>query len=351
MAYLNIKNVAIKGCAACVPHNILETSSIYKETWGDYENFVDTTGVQRHRASPYEICSSDLCQTAAEELINQLHWDKNTIDALLFVTQTPDYIEPATSCILQNKIGLSQNCLTLDISLGCSGWVYAMSVICSLMQNGTIKRGLLLAGETPSKRCSTNDKSAYPLFGDAGTVTALEYVEGVPDITFVLNTDGDGYRTIIIPSGAERNPVTVESLKEKERADGIMSNDLQLQMDGMSVFSFAISKAPKSVNTLLEKVGVSREDIDYYFFHQANLFMNEKIRKKLKLTPEQVPYSIADFGNTSSASIPLTMVTQSRSTLQNGKVTNIGCGFGIGLSWGSVYFETDKIIVPPLIEI
>lgn len=350
MAYLSIKNVAIKGIAACVPKKILETSSIYKETWGSYDNFMETTGVQRHRVAPFNICSSDLCQTAAEELINQLNWDKSTIDALIFVTQTPDYIEPATSCILQDKLGLTQDCFTLDISLGCSGWVYAMSVICSLMQNGTIKRGLLLAGETPSKRCSANDKSAYPLFGDAGTVTALEYIEGSPDITFVLNTDGEGFRTIIIPSGAERNPVTVESLVERERAEGVLSNDLQLQMDGMSVFSFAISKAPKSVNALLEKVGELRENVNFYFFHQANLFMNEKIRKKLKLTPEQVPYSIADFGNTSSASIPLTMVTQSRAALLNGKVKNVGCGFGIGLSWGSVFFETEKIIVPPLIE-
>lgn len=350
MAYIKVNNVSIKGISACVPKDIIETSSIYKETWGGYESFAETTGVQRHRVAPPDICSSDLCQKAAEELINQLQWDKNTIDALVFVTQTPDYIEPATSCILQDKLGFSQDCLTLDISLGCSGWVYAMSVICSMMQNGTIKRGILLAGETPSKRCSVNDKSSYPLFGDAGTATALEYDENAECITFILNSDGEGYKTIIIPGGAERNPVNSESLIEKKRGDGIISNDLQLQMDGMSVFSFAISKAPRSVNSILEKIAIPREEINYYFFHQANLFMNEKIRKKLKLQPEQVPYSITDFGNTSSASIPLTMVTGARTSLQQGKIKNIGCGFGIGLSWGSVYFETNKIVVPPLIE-
>lgn len=350
MAYLKVNNVSIKGISACVPKDIIETSCIYKESWGGYESFVETTGVQRHRVAPPEICSSDLCQKAAEELIHQLQWDKDTIDALVFVTQTPDYIEPATSCVLQDKLGFPQDCLTLDISLGCSGWVYAMSVICSMMQNGTIKRGILLAGETPSKRCSTNDKSSYPLFGDAGTATALEYDQNAESITFVLNSDGEGYKTIIIPGGAERNPVNSESLIEKERGDGIISNDLQLQMDGMSVFSFAISKAPKSVNAVLEKIAIPREEINYFFFHQANLFMNEKIRKKLKLQPEQVPYSISDFGNTSSASIPLTMVTGARTSLQQSKIKNIGCGFGIGLSWGSVYFETDKIVVPPLIE-
>ena len=351
MAYLKVENVSIKGVAACVPKNMLETSSIYKGSWGGYNSFVETTGVQRHRVAPSDICSSDLCQKAAEELINQLQWDKNTIDALMFVTQTPDYIEPATSCILQDRLGLSQDCLTLDISLGCSGWVYALSVICSMMQNGTIKRGILLAGETPTKRCSVNDKSSYPLFGDAGTATALEFNKKAESMSFVLNTDGEGFKTIIIPGGAERNPVNSESLIEKERGDGIISNDLQLQMDGMSVFSFAISKAPKSVNSILEKIAMPREEINYFFFHQANLFMNEKIRKKLKLLPEQVPYSIADFGNTSSASIPLTMVTSARTSLQQEKIKNIGCGFGIGLSWGSVYFETEKLVIPPLIEI
>lgn len=318
---------------------------------GGVESFIETTGIERHHNAPSDVCSSDLCIAAAEKLIVDLGWDKNSVEAVVFVTQTPDYLEPATSCIIQNRLGLSTECMTLDISLGCSGWVHALSVICSLMQNGTIKRGLLLAGDTPSRNCSINDKSTYPLFGDAGTATALEYAEGSPQMSFLLNTDGDGYKVIMIPAGGYRNQVKAESLIEKEHGEGIVSSDVNVSMDGMSVFSFAISKAPKSIKTLLEKTGENLDNIDSVILHQANLFMNEKIRKKLKLEPEKMPCSLKDFGNTSCASIPLTMVTQSKQQLVASKQRCIGCGFGIGLSWGSVLFETSNIVVPGLIEI
>ncbi len=318
---------------------------------GGVDNFIDSTGIERHRNVPKEICSSDLCVSAAEELIQRLGWEKDSIGVVVFVTQTPDYYEPATSCIIQSRLGLSTECMTLDVSLGCSGWVHALSVISALMQNGSIKRGLLLAGDTPSKNCSVNDKSTYPLFGDAGTATALEYHENASNMVFQLNTDGEGYQVIIIPEGGYRNQVTAASLIEKDHGDGIVSSGVHVSMDGMSVFSFAISKAPKSIKTIAEKEGVDLAKVDYILLHQANLFMNEKIRKKLKLTPEQVPYSLKDFGNTSCASIPLTMVTQCKEKLESEKVKSIGCGFGIGLSWGSVLFDTDHIVVPDLIEL
>ena len=274
MAYLEINNVAIKGISASVPKQVAENRDIYPSDMGGVEGFIETTGIERHRNAPKEVCSSDLCVAAAENLMTRLGWDRNSIDAVVFVTQTPDYLEPATSCIIQNRLGLSTDCMTLDISLGCSGWVYALSVIGSLMQNGTVKRGLLLAGDTPSKNCSPRDKSTYPLFGDAGTATALEYSKDAPRMTFLLNTDGEGYKTIIIPSGGYRNQVTADSLIEKSRGDGVVSSDVHVSMDGMSVFSFAISKAPKSIKGLLEKMGENIEEIDYVILHQANLFMN-----------------------------------------------------------------------------
>lgn len=330
---------------------IRQKIKIYIARVGGYLSFVEKTGIERHHNSTKDTCSSDLCVSAAKELIKQLGWEKDTIGAVVFVTQTPDYLEPATSCIIQNRLGLPTDCMTLDISLGCSGWVHALSVICSLMQNGTIERGLLLAGDTPSKNCSANDKSTYPLFGDAGTATALEYDIGASKMSFLMNTDGDGYKVIIIPEGGYRNQVTSESLREPEHGDGVLSNGVQVAMDGMSVFSFAISKVSKSIKCLTEKIGINLESVNNVLLHQANLFMNEKIRKKLKLTPEQVPYSLKDFGNTSCASIPLTIVTQCKERYESERLTNIGCGFGIGLSWGSVYFGTDHIVVPDLIEL
>lgn len=350
MAFLETKHVAIKGIAACVPHQIEENQIIYEE-WGGYEGFLSTTGIERRRKASPEICSSDLCIASAEKLIENLGWEKEDIDAVVFVSQTPDYITPATSPVIQERLGLGQHCFTLDISLGCSGWVYALSVLSALMQNGTIRKGLLLAGDTILKFCSSKDKSTWPLFGDAGTVTALEYVEAESPMQFCLNSDGSGAEAIIIRDGGYRSPVSENSLVNNVVGEGIERNKLHLELDGMNVFSFGISKAPKVVNELLEHYGIDKSSIDLFTFHQANLFMNEKIRKKLKLEKEQVPYCLKDFGNTSCASIPLTLVTQRSEELKTKSLKHIGCGFGVGLSWGSVYFETDRIIIPNLIEL
>lgn len=302
---------------------------------GGVENFIKATGVKSRRCSYENQTTSDLCYEAAACLIKELGWSKTEIEALVFVTQTPDYLLPATSCVLQKRLGLSNDCFTLDVSLGCSGWVYALSVLSSLMQNGTMKRGILLAGDTITKICSPEDKSTFPLFGDAGTATALEYETGASGFKFVFNTDGSGAHVIM----SEKN--------------GFRKSEWEkpcLKLDGGEVFSFGAFKAPKQVNYLFEKYNITAEEIDIFTFHQANMMMNEMIRKKLKLTDSKVPYSMDEYGNTSSASIPLTLVTRESERLRNEKLQHIACGFGVGLSWASVWFETNRITVPPLIE-
>lgn len=351
MAFLDFNHISIKGVSACVPKDIEYNKDVYMK-WGGFEQFLSTTGIeQRHKASE-NICSSDLCIRSVERLISDLNWNRKEIDAVIFVTQTPDYILPATSTVIQKKLDLSESCYTLDISLGCSGWVYALSILTALMQNGTIRKGLLLAGDTILKLCSPEDKSTYPLFGDAGTATALEYDCSVDtSMKFCLNSDGKGYNSIIIRDGGYRNPVSEQSFINKIYGDGIVRNQINLELDGMNVFSFGISKAPQVVNELVEHFVLNKEEIDFYTFHQANFFMNEKIRKKMELASAKVLYSLKDFGNTSCASIPLTLVTQIRSELQTRHLKHISCGFGVGLSWGAVYFETKSIICPDLIKL
>lgn len=351
MAFLEIKNVAVRGISACVPKNCIENASFYEERWGGYEQFLAATGIAKHRNSPADICSSDLCVRAADELLGSLGWEKDTVDALVFVSQTPDYYNvPATSTVLQDRLGFSNKCYTLDIALGCSGWVYGLSVLSSLVQSGTIKRALLCAGDTPTKFCAPTDKSTFPLFGDAGTVTALEYSERADSMQFAMFSDGSGFKAININNGGYRNPVTEESFELKEHGEGKIRNGLNLEMDGESVFVFGISKAPKAIKALCEQFGIDMNGIDLFTFHQANLFMNEKIRSKLKIAPEKVPYSMQEYGNTSCASIPLTMVTRRSEMLQSQRVNHIACGFGVGLSWGAVHFSTDHIVIPQLIE-
>jgi 3-oxoacyl-[acyl-carrier-protein] synthase-3 len=351
MAFQVTKNVAIKGISACVPGFKEDNKKLVLfNNQGEADKFIEATGVEfRHMVKDSGICTSDLCYSAAIPLLAELQWRPEEIDCLIFVSQTPDYILPATSCILQNRLGLPTDCYAMDISLGCSGWIYGLSVITSLISGGTMKKGLLLAGDTTTVTKSPKDKSTYPLFGDAGTATAVEFGENAGKLMFHFGTDGKGYEAIMIPDGGFRNFFNVNSFREEEIEPGIIRHKLHSVLNGPAVFTFGISKAPRSVNAILEHFGIEKENIDYFIFHQANLFMNEKIRTKLKIEPEKVPYSLREFGNTSSASIPLTIVTQGKTKLNNKKL--LACAFGVGLSWASVVFDTNDLKCPELIEI
>lgn len=348
MAFLEFKNVRIAGISAGVPKYVasnlhpLADDGISSEYTP--EAFVETTGVLERRLSD-NLTTSDLCYNAAEKLIADLGWDKSEIEALVFVSQTADYILPATACILQDRLGLSKECYAEDIALGCSGWVYGLSNVASLLQNGTIKKALLLAGDAKKRAKGPRD----PLFGHAGTVTAVEFQEGAESLKFHFGTDGKGYDAIITPDGGSRNQVSSESFR-LETIDGKQMHRMQTRMKGMDVFAFGITTAPKSIKKLAEQFGFDYQDNDYFVFHQANMKMNSQIVKKLKLAPEKVPSCMYHFGNTSSASIPLTIVTELKGKCENGKKF-VCCGFGVGLSWGTVAFETDGIVVSDLVEV
>lgn len=344
MAFLEFENVRIAGISAGVPKKIINNLEI-KDLSKDYDAaaFVKATGVKERRLD--SITTSDLCFAATEQLIKDLKWDKSEIEAIIFVSQTTDYSLPATACILQDKLGFDKECYAIDVVMGCSGWVYGLSNIVSLMALGGIKKGLLMAGD--AKRPIDSED---PLFGYAGTVTALEYKKGDKGFQFHFGTDGSGFDAIIVPDGGSRNGLTSASFEEEE-IDGKMYNRLQARMKGMDVFSFGISTAPKSVKKLAEKFDFDYLSYDYFVFHQANMKMNNFIMKKLKLDTEKVPTCMYKFGNTSSASIALTIVTQLQGKFENRPTSFICCGFGVGLSWGTVAFETNDIVISDLVEI
>lgn len=351
MPFLETIHVKLVGLAACVPKKVEENNTLAIFVGDEADKFIASTGIERRRLANDSLCTSDLCFEAAEQLIKDLAWEKSSIDCLIFVSQTADYILPATSCILQDRLGLSENCYTLDISLGCSGWIYGLSVISALLCNGNMKKGLLLVGDIASGSCSPNDKTTYPLFGDAGTATAIEFDKNSDGFKFHLATDGSGHKAIIIPDGGFRNKTNMDSFTMEKIEPGVERSRLNTVLEGMDVFSFGITKVPETVNKLLEHFSLDKEAVDHFVFHQANFFLNEKIRKKLKLPESKLPYSLKDFGNTSSATIPLTMITALHNELTKTKLHVIAVGFGVGLSWGSVYFETDSIICSDLIEI
>lgn len=344
MAFLSVKNVRIAGISAGVPLRKINNLDI-QDLSADYDakDFVEVTGVLERRVDDYT--TSDLCLSAAEQLIKDLEWEKKDIDAIIFVSQTTDFILPATACIIQDKLGLSKECYAEDIVLGCSGWVYGLSSLSSLMASGEIKKALLMAGDA-KRRVESND----PLFGYAGTVTALEYVEGEEGFKFHFGTDGSGYDAIITPDGGCRNQITDESFKE-EIINGKKYNRLQTRMKGMDVFTFGVTTAPKSVKSLGKRYGFDYKEADYVIFHQANMKMNNMIAKLLKLPAEKVPSCMYNFGNTSSASIPLTIVTKLKGEVENKSTKFICCGFGVGLSWGTVAFESKNLVISNLVEI
>lgn len=352
MAFQVIKNVSVKGVAACVPNHVVDTrdSKIIGNA-ADIDKFIENTAIgRRHTVGDSGICTSDLCFKAAEKLMIDLNWNCSEVDCLVFVTQTPDYQLPSTACILQSRLGLPVDCFAIQLSLGCSGWVYGLSTIGSLMSNGNFKKGLLLTGDTVTLTKSPFDKSTYPLFGDAGTATAVVFEEGAAGIKVHTGTDGKGHEAIIIKDGGFRNPFSSTSLEMKERELGIVRNNLQSHLNVTDVFIFGITRAPQSIKALLSHFNIDIGSVDYFLFHQANKMMTEKIRRKIGVTDLlKVPYSLQEYGNTSSASIPLTMVTQIPEALSGGKHKMIACGFGVGLSWGTAYFETDHLCCPPVI--
>lgn len=351
MATFSVNSISIKGISCCVPKNMERNIDLDILTQEEIQKFVEATGVEERRIATKEICTSDLCCEAAEKLIKDLNWQKEEIEILVFVSQTADYILPVSAAILQDRLGLSTNCIAFDVPLGCSGYVYGISIIAAMMKATGLKKGLLLAGDTSSKLLSKTDKSTVPLFGDGGSATAFEFDENADDLLFDLGTDGSGYKTIMINDGGSRNRINADSLLYQTISPGIERNACQLVLDGMDVFSFGISQAPKTVNKLIEKFELDKESINHFVFHQANLMMNKMIVKKLKLPVEKVPYSLKEFGNTSSATIPLTIVSELKNDLTNTTKDLILCGFGVGLSWGTAKIRLQNAVISDLIEI
>jgi 3-oxoacyl-[acyl-carrier-protein] synthase-3 len=335
MAFIGNNNSSIKGISVCIPNNVISNWDYELIPEEEREKFIKGIGIETRHITDENTTTSDLCYKAAEHLIEKLQWDKSDIELLVFITQTPDYKMPATSCVLQDRLGLPTTSMAIDISQGCSGYVYGLSVVGSLLSSGSIKKALLLTGNTQSKNVNYEDQSSYPLFGDAGSATAIEYsVDNSDEMKFHFVTDGSGKDTIIIPDGGYRNPVTKDSFVVEEFDGGIKRNRLNLRMEGDDTFSFVISEVPKAINRLFNHYGLNKDDLDFYLLHHASKFTCERLRKKMKFDPDKTPLVLKDYGNSSNASIPLLFTTALRDKVLNEKIRCMISGFGVGLSLG-----------------
>lgn len=352
MAYLTFQNIGIQGIAAAVPKNTLNnyeyTEHFPKE---DVKEIVDKTGVKERRFAEIGTCASDLCFAAANQLFDDLKIDKSEIDALIFISQTADYRMPATSIILQHKLGLPKKTMAFDINLGCSGFVYGLSIAYSLMQQPSFRKILVLDGETRSRIYSPKDRKTAFLFGDAGIAAIIEKDNKYGISHFSLGSDGSKESLIKVDAGGYRNPSTAETLTEKVVDEyGNIRSDEHGYMNGADVFNFVLLEIPKDIKNLLATSQETTESIDYFVFHQANSYMNDYLKNKMKLPEEKVPTSIEKFGNTSSVSIPLTIALKLKNELLGNKKLLLS-GFGVGMSWASAVIQTSNCKISEILEI
>ncbi|QBG92053.1 ketoacyl-ACP synthase III [Xanthomonas oryzae] len=340
-----LHNVRFAGMATCVPKRVVSNlTDCRPQIRSERERLVRNIGIETRRMASEWQCFSDLAFDATEVLLEKLQWKRDEIDALIVVTQSPDYPIPATAIILQDRLGLSHATVAFDVNLGCSAYPFGINLLGSMIAAGGVKKGLLLVGD---RSANLED----PIFSDSGTATALEFSADAPPMYFDLNSDGSGYKAIILPVGGQREPVAIQHLlpyRENEKDRWHQATDLQL--DGTAVLSFSTQRVPPAVEKLIAYAGVSKDEIDYFVFHQANRMINETIRKKLGLAVEKVPSTLHDFGNTSGASLPVTMTARINKALESAPKRILLCGFGIGLSWGTCLVDIDGAVFPDLIE-
>ena len=349
---MKFQGIGISAMAGAVPSHIIENLK-YTEFFPQEQvnEVVEKVGVYERRFADAQTCSSDLCFAAAQKLFADNDIDRSEIDLLVFISQTQDYRMPATACTLQHRLGLPNSCIAFDINLGCSAFIYGMSVVYSMMQSSGLRKALILDGETRSKVYGPRDRRSAFIFGDGGVAALVERDEKFGETTLSLNSDGSRADLIMIKAGGYRHPSTPETLKERVVDEyGNMRSEEQGYMKGGDVFNFVIREIPRDLKKTLAESGKTVEELDYIVFHQANNFINSYIAKKMKLDVNKIPHTIEKFGNTSSVSVPLTIVSELRGKLEGSK-TLMMSAFGVGMTWASAIASFVDTQISEIVEV
>lgn len=348
----------LAGIAACVPKNKVQTNVAHaKFKPFDVDRIIGNTGVVEKREAEPGVSTSDLCVAAAKPLVAALGWAPETIDAVILVTSSPDQIMPASAHQVHAELGLGPRCLAFDINLGCSGFTHGMMVVESFIASGLVSRALLLCGDMTSStfrpriaECEhRSDLANAILFGDAGTATALT-TGGDQIRSRSYGADGSNMRHIIVPGGGTREYWGPSVFERRTAEDGEERRAVDLVLKGPEILTFTMKRVPPLLQELLGGAGWSVDDVDSFVLHQANKFMLDFLGKRMKLPADKVPMTIAEYGNTSAASIPLTMVARCQHLMQQ-RTKWLMMGFGVGLSWSGFTLETEDVVSVPLVEI
>ena len=325
-----IDGVALAGIVACVPIR-RETVEDLAVRFGEdtARKIAKATGIEARHLVPPHQCTSDLAEAAARRLLDRLGWDAASVDLLVMVTQTHDHVMPASGFRLHHRLGLGKGAAVLDLTLGCSGYVYGLWTAAAMLKAAGGRRALLIAGDTTSRVLDPDDRTVAPLFGDAATATALEIDGAAKPMAFALGSDGAGAPYLTVRGGALREP----------------DAPAHLFMDGTQVFAFTLREVPGNVRAVLDLAGWGMEAVDHLVLHQANAQMIRHLAQKLGATPAQTVLGLAGFGNTSSASIPLTLASELGGSLRSGAARLLLSGFGVGWSWGSAAVTAGPLVV------
>ena len=328
----------LKDIAVYLPEVVLDNDQLAK-LYPDWpaEKILEKTGISVRRIAGENQTAADMAYEAVRNLFSQGHVAEQDVDFIILCTQAPDYVLPTTACVLQDRLGISRQSGALDINLGCSGFVYGLSLAKGLIETGAARCVLLVTADTYSKYIHPLDKSVRTLFGDAAAATAVVASEDAEEAIgpFVFGTDGSGAKNLIVEAGMYRVPKSYETSIEKNDDSGNIRSRENLYMNGAEVMAFSLKEVPKAADTLLMKAGMSKEDIDFFVLHQANKFMLEALRKKLKVPEEKLPITMDDCGNTVSSTIPIALfklIRQGR--LIHGQRLML-VGFGVGYSWAA----------------
>lgn len=342
-----IPKIRMRGIAVALPQTV-ERNNELTDALGhqEIERVSQTIGIHTRRVAEQGITALDLMYQAVERLFEATGISSEDVDCLVCVTQTPDHLIPGNSFILCQRLKLTPDTFTLDINAGCAGFTHGLITLGKLLSGHDIKCGVLVVGDTLTRLVNPKDKTERLLFGDGAAACLLTVDPSSNGLTACWRTIAKDYDKLIVPAGGMRQPTTDETRTITLREDGAYRSDNDLAMDGAAVFSFSIKEVPELVNLILESCSLSKEDVDLFIFHQANRFMVDYIRKKLRLTDEKVPICVDGIGNTSAASIPIAIC---RYAFEKGmeKLSGRLClvGFGVGLALSAIIIEVEDLIV------
>lgn len=350
MAVFPISNLRLSAVSAALPVREVRNEDLDLDEF-DSNSFARVVGIRTRRVAPSTVCASDLCIAAARRL---LHWTglrPDQVGLLVFVTQTPDYPLPGNSVLAQHQLGLSTSTYLLDINQGCAGYVYGLASLASLMSASQIEKGLLLAGDTITRIVSARDGSTLPIFSDAGSATLVERSPASEAMYFNLGSDGQGAEIIWVRGGGARHPFSPESLVMGEESHNVARAPIHLSMRGMDVLHYCSKYVAQNIRELLDFANRDAGMPDYYVFHQANRILNECLLRRLGIPADKAPETLSEYGNTSCATIPVTICRRLGKELANGSKKLLLSGFGTGFSWGSALIRAESILCPEPFEI